>query len=86
MRDKDRVISETRTCDHYIASMTRRTRLWNTLYSRRPRVQEKANVANTKIDFKIAIDCVCVCVCVCVCGIGFSAVASGVFLSSEPCA
>lgn len=59
MRDKDRVASGTRTCDHYAASMTRhRTRLWNTLYSRRPRVQEEAGVrfANTKIDFKIIID------------------------------
>jgi len=61
MRDKDRVVSGTCTCDHYAASMTRhRTRLWNTskLYSRRPRVQEEASVrfANTKIDFKVAIN------------------------------
>jgi len=58
MRDKDRVVSGTCTCDHY-ASMTRHRTLEHVeLYSRRPRVQEEASVrfANTKIDFKVAIN------------------------------
>lgn len=75
MRDKDRVMSGTRTCDHYTASITSRIRLWNTLYSRRPRVQEKANVVNIKFDFKIAVD-----------WYRIYAAISGVSLSSEPCA
>lgn len=55
MRDKKGIANETCTHDYYAASMTyHRTRLWNTLYSRRPCIQEEARLrfANTKNDFK----------------------------------